>query len=579
MKHKILYLLAFLLITVCSCSSDDAVEAGAPTVQFPLSELNVDLNTVDNLPIIAVIKSEAGLAQVNVDIKSEDGLVHFKSITDFYNVHNYSLAESPEYKVGYTSVVVEAIDLQGKKVSAEMPITVKDIISRPVVTFENDEILYDEMDENAVMPRTKFTVQAEGGLKLVEIFRVFKGGQEKLASINKNGETTYDFDDLINYTENDKAIKIVASDSYNNATVATLPVVYKIVPVPVVTVPAEPVFAESAKDVNIPVTIDAIRGLKNVKLYKVEDGEETLPHVNSKGILGLDRSEKDAYLYYKAMLSEKPSLYIGGKDWKYRTSVSDAQEARMDVPVFAKAEKVTIYRNQKLIGSFATKDGVAMVSVPFVDGENKIVANAEINGEKVSDAINVQMRIIPASFSEGFPASGLHVTCGDLRYMEDKEESMCWMPEKPYQEGSWGYVGGSIYRRSGDLLGTDADILGTDKDPIYQTQRQDIEAFKADVPNGEYIVTLHFASLKEAAALVYNLSAQNQQQKTEGESVFDVNINGETVLESFNPSYCGMSRAVAKRINVLVKNGKGLDIQFQPKKGKTTLNAIEIYKR
>lgn len=276
MKHKILYLLAFLLITVCSCSSDDAVEAGAPTVQFPLSELNVDLNTVDNLPIIAVIKSEAGLAQVNVDIKSEDGLVHFKSITDFYNIHNYSLAESPEYKVSYTSVVVEAIDLQGKKVSAEMPITVKDIISRPVVTFENDEILYDEMDENAVMPRTKFTVQAEGGLKLVEIFRVFKGGQEKLASMKKNGETSYDFDDLINYTENDKAIKIIASDAYNNATVATLPVVYKIVPVPVVTVPAEPVFAESAKDVKIPVAIDAIRGLKNVKLYKVEDGEETL---------------------------------------------------------------------------------------------------------------------------------------------------------------------------------------------------------------------------------------------------------------------------------------------------------------
>ena len=105
MKHSILYMMAFLLMAVSSCSSDDAVDAEAPVVQFPLEQLNVDLNTVDNLPIIAVIQSKAGLAQVNIDINTaEDGVIHYKTITDFYNAHNYSLAESPEYKVGYTSV-------------------------------------------------------------------------------------------------------------------------------------------------------------------------------------------------------------------------------------------------------------------------------------------------------------------------------------------------------------------------------------------------------------------------------------------------------------------------------------------
>lgn len=306
---------------------------------------------------------------------------------------------------------------------------------------------------------------------------------------------------------------------------------------------------------------------------------DAVPHVNSKGILGLDRGEKDAYLYYKAMLSEKPSLYIGGKDWKYRTHVSDAAEAKMDVPVFARAAQVTVTCNQKLLGTFSTVDGVAMVSVPFQDGENRVEATAVVDGQKVSDAITVMMRIIPQSFAKGFPASGLHITCGDPRYMEDKEEALCWMPEKAYEEGSWGYVGGSVYRRNGELLGTDADILGTEKDPIYQTQRQDIEAFKADVPDGEYIVTLHFASMKEGAALVYNLSAQGGDKKVESTSVFDVTVNGEKALDSFDPSYCGISRAIAKRINVLVKNGNGLDIRFQALKGKTVLNAIEIYKR
>lgn len=306
---------------------------------------------------------------------------------------------------------------------------------------------------------------------------------------------------------------------------------------------------------------------------------DAVPHVNSKGILGLDRSEKDAYLYYKAMLAEKPVLYIGGKNWKYRSCVSATAEGRMDVPVFAKAEKVSVYCNQKLVGTFDTVDGVAMVSVPFVDGENRVEAFAEINGQKVTDAIVVDMRIIPVSFAKGFPIKGLHVTCGSLRYMEDKEESLCWMPEKAYEPGSWGYVGGTVYRRSGNLLGTDADILGTDKDPIYQTQRQDIEAFKADVPDGEYIITLHFASLKEAAALVYNLSAKGDAKEVDAASTFDVVVNGQKVLEEFDPSSCGMSRAIAKRIHVQVKNGHGLDVRFMPIKGKTILNAIEIYKR
>ena len=137
----------------------------------------------------------------------------------------------------------------------------------------------------------------------------------------------------------------------------------------------------------------------------------------------------------------------------------------------------------------------------------------------------------------------------------------------------------SVPNSSGNLLGTDADILGTDKDPIYQTQRQDIEAFKADVPDGEYIVTLHFASLKEAAALVYNLSAKGEAKKDDAASIFDVAINGQKVLEEFDPSSCGMSRAIAKRIHVQVKNGQGLDVRFMPIKGKTILNAIEIYKR
>ena len=99
------------------------------------------------------------------------------------------------------------------------------------------------------------------------------------------------------------------------------------------------------------------------------------------------------------------------------------------------------------------------------------------------------------------------------------------------------------------------------------------------MPDGEYIITLHFASLKEAAALVYNLSAHGADKKDDTASVFDVVVNGEKVLEQFNAADYGVSRAVAKRIHVQAKQGQGLDVRFNPIKGKTMLNAIEIYKR
>ena len=57
------------------------------------------------------------------------------------------------------------------------------------------------------------------------------------------------------------------------------------------------------------------------------------------------------------------------------------------------------------------------------------------------------------------------------------------------------------------MLGSDIDICGTDMNPVFQTQRVGIESFKADVPDGEYSVSLYWAELdsdKKKEALIYN---------------------------------------------------------------------------
>lgn len=291
MKHKIFYFLALFLSILCSCSSDDSTDAAAPTIQFPLEQLDVDLNVVDNLPIIAVIQSQVGLQQVSVKMKTDEGFVDYKTITDFYNENNYSLSESPEYKVEYTAVIVEASDKKGQKVSAEMPISVKGVIARPVITFSPEQITYDEMDENPVIPRTTYQIEAEAGLKSVETILVSTSGQTSLGKATLAGENTYSFDEYIAYKEGDKGVKVIAEDTYGNTSISTMPVVYKAIPLPIVKITTPTMMAESGKETTLPLAISSTRGLKSIDVYLVETDKDVLAkHIEMSGETSVNKS-------------------------------------------------------------------------------------------------------------------------------------------------------------------------------------------------------------------------------------------------------------------------------------------------
>ena len=83
----------------------------------------------------------------------------------------------------------------------------------------------------------------------------------------------------------------------------------------------------------------------------------------------------------------------------------------------------------------------------------------------------------------------LNVLLGTKRIYEDRVNSMVWIPEQEYAQGSWGYIGGKPYRaktKFGSLPSSELNIKGSQDDPIYQTQRVGINGFKLDVPNGKY---------------------------------------------------------------------------------------------
>mgnify|MGYP000018464311 FL=1 len=327
--------------------------------------------------------------------------------------------------------------------------------------------------------------------------------------------------------------------------------------------------------------------LWNLNDFYSESRVDAVPHVNNKGVVGLNREKKDVYWFYKTALSRRPILVIGNREWKSRGGVVNTaqKECIQSVPVFSNAEEVELFVNNKSLGKKKIEDNYALFDVPFVGGENLLEAVAVTGDNKLRDMLRIQFQLVGSQLKdEAVPFTEINVMLGSPRYFEDRAANVAWIPEQEYKPGSWGFVGGTSYRRKtgfGTMLGSDIDIHGTDMNPIFQTQRVGIKSFKADVPDGEYSVYLHWAELesdKEREALVYNLGADSEQTFA-GNRSFGISINGTTVSDDFNVARdYGYARAVIKKFVITVKDGKGVSVDFHKKEGEPILNAIRIYR-
>ena len=327
--------------------------------------------------------------------------------------------------------------------------------------------------------------------------------------------------------------------------------------------------------------------LWNLNDFYSESRVDAVPHVNNKGVVGLNREKKDVYWFYKTALSRRPILVIGNREWKSRGGVVNTaqKECIQSVPVFSNAEEVELFVNNKSLGKKKIEDNYALFDVPFVGGENLLEAVAVTGDNKLRDMLRIQFQLVGSQLKdEAVPFTEINVMLGSPRYFEDRAANVAWIPEQEYKPGSWGFIGGTSYRRKtgfGTMLGSDIDIHGTDMNPIFQTQRVGIKSFKADVPNGEYSVYLHWAELesdKEREALVYNLGADSEQTFA-GNRSFGISINGTTVSDDFNVARdYGYTRAVIKKFVITVKDGKGVSVDFHKKEGEPILNAIRIYR-
>lgn len=325
----------------------------------------------------------------------------------------------------------------------------------------------------------------------------------------------------------------------------------------------------------------------NLADFNSETREETMPHINNKGLLTWQRIPKDPYYFYQAAWSNEPVLKITSSAWQYRAAYADSGNARVAtqlLQVATNTDSAELIVNGRSLGWHKPVDYITEWNAAFVQGDNPIIVRAQQNGKWYSDECIVHYDILSTSQGFAIPASGINILLGANRYFIDEQLQVTWLPDRPYRQGGWGSVGGTAFKMAGNTrmsYGSDKAISGTDKDPVYQTQLTGLQGYKLDVPAGSYELTLHFAELQGAAAapLAYNLSSNNDsEQKTQ--RVFNVAVNGEPLLRQFDiAAQYGVAVASSVTTILQVKEGQGITLQFTAVKGEPVLNALQLRKK
>lgn len=331
----------------------------------------------------------------------------------------------------------------------------------------------------------------------------------------------------------------------------------------------------------------------NLSDFNSETRDETMPHINNKGLLTLDRQPKNTYFLYKAHFSEKPFLKIGDGSWTVRGGIAPAGSNTLVQPlqVISNTDSVTLFVNGKNLGRQAVKDRLSNWNVPFKNGNNEIRAVAMHQGQKLEDNTTIHFTLQPDVFSQKDVAfKAINICLGSQRQFIDLQQKEIWLPSQAYKAGSWGSIGGEVFKikNSGrQAYGSDKNIRGTFNDPVYQTQLIGLEAYQLDVPKGKYEVVLHFAELMGngiQSVLPYNLDSLVEASKSANKEVpeqriFDVYLNDRQIIKNLNlAATYGVANSVQKKFDCIVADDKGIRLTFKSVKGKAVLNALQIRK-
>jgi beta-galactosidase len=266
-------------------------------------------------------------------------------------------------------------------------------------------------------------------------------------------------------------------------------------------------------------------------------------HRNQKGMVTWDRKPKDVYYLYKANWNPEPMVYIASRNWLTRAGEAGALNT---IDVYSNLDEITLSVNGKTVGTKKV-DAIRKASwqVRFVEGKNIVRAT----GKTMSDEVII-------NYHEYSAQAPLSINVGsNAQYLDGSGH--VWVEDRPYSKGSFGHVGGhALFFARGEI------IKGTPDEPLYYSFLDSLQGYRFDVKDGRYKLTLYFAESKDIKP---------------GERVFDIDVNGKTVVHGLDLADAyGYAVAIKKTFEVEATGGQGIHIDFRTRKGNALLSGIKI---
>ena len=272
--------------------------------------------------------------------------------------------------------------------------------------------------------------------------------------------------------------------------------------------------------------------------------EGDLTDINEKGMVTYDRTvAKDAYYFYRANWSPRPTLHLVGRRY------TDRPYAVVDVKAYSNATQAQLQLNGADQGTATCDKGICLWrAVHLGPGKNDLRATATIGTAQVADTLQWNLAGSP---------SIVRIKAGDITgYVSQNNER----------------YGSDMYFHGGEGKGIDAPDTPEDKrahtvsdgdDPrLYDSFREGQFSYRIPVPNGRYRINLRFTEPSASGA---------------GERVFNVSVNGKAALKGVDifKAAGGKLKGVTRSFEGTAKDG-ALEIEFKPVKGQALVSALSI---
>ena len=229
----------------------------------------------------------------------------------------------------------------------------------------------------------------------------------------------------------------------------------------------------------------------NYNDFYSEYRQHATPHINSKGLVTLDRKPKEVAQWYRCHWSKTPYIAIGRKAHPSIVVRGNQFPLTIQVPVFTNANRIQWFLNEDKQPELEVNNQMAMLPIQLGKPVESIHIKVITTDGNAHDQADWSLSYVTnEEFTFQKPLGFLLGT--DRDYFQ-ASTGIWWVHEPNPNEFNWGSRGGSalvFQTKNGALPASDLALNNTEDDPIYQTQRKGICEFSVPLKAGKYRIHL-----------------------------------------------------------------------------------------